>query len=194
MQMVYTRAVDAFQVYLNELLSSVFTTRPETLRSSEQISVQEVLEHQSLDAVISYLATRRVEKLSYESLRSVSKQLSQELSLELFDKAEDLEEAVRIFEARNLLVHNRGVINAIYVTRVRTDAGVGHELVIDGSVVLGSLRFLSDVCARADKRTAEKFGLPVEPLRKPPDVVERTLTQGEWPVSEGDLIDPETRS
>src|SRR6266511_3891545 len=65
LQMAVQRSVDNYLTYLSELLALLFRTRPETLRSSETVPLEEVLRHMSMDELIAALAERRVERLAY---------------------------------------------------------------------------------------------------------------------------------
>lgn len=169
---VLTRAVDAFEIYLRDLFALIFTTRPETLRSNEQIKVGDVLQQTSMDDVVKFLAERRVNRLAYAGLRDVADELEASLNLRLFDAEDQLRRAIEIVEARNLIVHNRGIVNAQYRRRVGADRQLGDRLDLDTTFVFGSIEFLARACADIDTRAVEKFGLPIEKTaRLPEDVV-----------------------
>jgi hypothetical protein len=102
LEMVLTRGVDSFLTYLSELFSLVFRSRPETLRSREQIRVEDVLEHESMDEVVAFLSERRVGRLAYAGLRDLAKEVESDLGLALFPEPGALDRAVSIVEARNL--------------------------------------------------------------------------------------------
>src|SRR5260221_6988835 len=110
-EMMLVRGADNFLTYVSELLALVFTSRPETLKSGETVRLDEILQHSTMDDLVKRLAERRVERLSYQGMRDLQKDLSEKLSFELFPSPESLVRAVRVIEIRNLLVHNRGIVN-----------------------------------------------------------------------------------
>jgi hypothetical protein len=192
LQMTFTRGVDSFSIYLSEMLGLVFTTRPETLRSREQVRVEEVLQHQSLEELLGYLANRRVERLAYAGLATVAQELEGELGFSLFERSDELERAVQIVEARNLIVHNRGIVNTTYLRRVRGAETVGSPLPIDPEYVLGSLELLAVSCADIDERAAAKFGLATTHGVSLPEAVSTALRERSW--LSGTVLDPEDRA
>jgi hypothetical protein len=65
LEMMLSRGVENFLTYLSEMLGAIFRARPETMRSSATIRVDEVLKHSSMDEFVSYLAEKQVNQLSY---------------------------------------------------------------------------------------------------------------------------------
>lgn len=118
LQMLLTRAADAFLLYVSAVLAVVFRSRPATLRSSEQVKVDFVLAHQTMEELVADLAERRVTALSYQGMVELVESLRERLGLALFANRNDLDRAVRIVETRNLIVHNRGVVNRRFLSRV----------------------------------------------------------------------------
>jgi hypothetical protein len=86
--------------------------------------------------------------------------LQQRLSLPLFTSEPDLTRAIRIVEMRNLIVHNRAVINRRFLSQVRDfdgDEGDRLKLTVD---ILDEADLLAESAAALDQRAVEKFGLP----------------------------------
>ena len=48
-QVLLTRDIDAFQRCLTKMLSRIYTERPETLKASEKVEVQDVLRFEDMD-------------------------------------------------------------------------------------------------------------------------------------------------
>ena len=159
-EMMLCRGTDNFLTYVAELLSLVFHTRPETLRSSEMVGLETILNHRTMDELVSFLAEQRVNRLSYKGMADLSEYLSERLAFDLFPNPDGLEQASRIVELRNLIVHNRGIVNARFLSRTRdTSASAGQALNLDSDRVLEDLKFLALSVNDADARAVEKFGL-----------------------------------
>jgi hypothetical protein len=118
LQMTFSRGADNYLTYVAELLALIFISRPETLRSSETMRLDFVLGHSSFEDLIDALAERRVERLSYQSMRDLASDLSEKLDFGLYSSTEELDRIVRIVETRNLTVHNRAVVNRRYLQKL----------------------------------------------------------------------------
>lgn len=167
LQTMISRAVDNFLVYVSDLLSTVFRTRPEMLRSNEQVLLEFVLKHDSMDELIEALAERRVERLAYTGMSKLAADLKDTIGFSLFESSKDLARAVRIVEARNLIVHNRAIVNRTYLRRV-VDAreALGEPLVFDVNTVFDDVEYLAKMAVLADVRATEKWGLELVPYRR----------------------------
>lgn len=160
-EMLVTRAVDSYLTYISDLLSTVFRSRPEMLRSNEQVRIEFVLQHSTMNELTNALAERRVERLSYAGMKELAQNLREALGFKLFDSKDDLTRAVRIVEDRNLIVHNRAIVNRTYLRRVPDAAtALGDRLTLDFDSVFGDVEFLADAAIRADARAAAKWALP----------------------------------
>jgi hypothetical protein len=161
LQMMLSRVVDNFLTYVSELLALVFRTRPETLRSSEVVRLDEVLRHKSIDELVNALADRRVNRLAYLGMRELSDDLAGTLALRLFEDDADLACAVEVIEIRNLIAHNRGIVNQTFLRRVpKSDAQEGEPVALEIDRVMSELKFLTERVFDIDQRVASKFALP----------------------------------
>src|SRR6266545_6126446 len=118
LQLVAARGADDFLLYISELLALVFRSRPETLRSNEQVRLDLILQHDTMENLVSDLAERKVQSLSYQGMRDVATWVQERLGLKLLSNPVSLERTVRIIEVRNLIAHNRAVVNRLFLTRV----------------------------------------------------------------------------
>jgi hypothetical protein len=160
MEMMLVRGTDNFLSYVSELLALVFTSRPETLKSGETVKLEEVLQHSTMDDLVKRLAERRVERLSYQGMKDLQKDLAEKLNFELLPSSESLSRAVRIIEVRNLLVHNRGIVNRTFQMRTgECSAPIGTLFELEPHPVLSDLNFLAKSVLDVDERAAAKFGL-----------------------------------
>jgi len=156
------RAVDSYLIYLSDLLALIFATRPDTLKSSETVRLDMVLEYKNMDDLVAALAEARVNSLSYKGMRNLSKYLSERLGFRLFSDSEAENCAIEIVELRNLIVHNRGVVNRIVASRLPSlSAGIGKPVPLDPAKVFSDLIFLIHSARDIDGRAADKFDLPL---------------------------------
>lgn len=160
-EMTLSRSVDNYLSYVSELLGLIFRTRPETLRSGEQVRLDFVLEHSSMDGLIDALVERRVERLSYQGMDALAKDVDEVLGFSLFPSSTELRAAVTAVETRNLIVHNRAVANRRFLARV-PDVGVklGERVRLEPEEVGDTLKLLDRAVTQTERRAAEKWGLP----------------------------------
>ena len=176
LQMMLCRGVDNCLTYISEILALIFRSRPETLKSSEMMRLDVLLQHESMDDLISTLAERRVDQLAYQGMGDLSTDVSERLGFSLLEQDEELEHAVRIVEMRNLIVHNRAVVNRRFLSRLPNfPAKLGETLELRSDDVFDDLEFLGQSCADIDERAALKFGLP-RPISR--ESLIRSVTEG----------------
>ena len=160
LQMILCRAVDNFLTYISELLALIFQTRPEMLKSNEVAKLETILQYKTMEDLISALVEKRVTDLAYQGMRDLSKDLSRKIGFDLFEQQEGLDMAVRIIEVRNLIVHNRAIVNRLFLSRSPDFAAKSGERVeMEGKSVLDDIEFLAVSVLDIDRRAIEKFGL-----------------------------------
>jgi hypothetical protein len=169
--MMLCRTVDNFLTYVSELLSLIFRTKPDTLKSGQNVRFDFILQFQTLSDLISALVDKRVSELSYSGMEALSKDLSEHLGFELFPEPEDYKRARYLIEVRNILVHNRGIINRLFLDRLKDLheplGEPGAVLQLTYQTALLGLLFLRDAVVDIDSRAAQKFALAREPIPQP---------------------------
>lgn len=159
-ELILCRHVDNYLTYLASLLQEVFTKRPETLKSKEQIDIQLVLEQDSLEGIIRVIAERKVQQLAYASFADLSEYFRKRLGLVLIHPVDE-PRIIQAIEIRNISVHNGCIINRRYIERVGGDAslfGSRREITLGDVEPLAIM--LGRAAARLERHAVGKFGLP----------------------------------
>jgi len=163
--MIHCHAVDNFLTYVSDLISLAYRTRPEMLKSTESVKLDEILEYTTMEDLVSYLVDRKVNELTYQGMRRIDSYLSGRFSFRLFEKEATSKNAVRIVEARNVIVHNRGFVSHIFISRVPDCAlKIGQRLEITWKTLFEDLTFLSTSASDIDARAIQKFNLRAAPF------------------------------
>lgn len=185
-EVALTRYVDNYLVYVAELIGALFVSRPESLRSKEQVSLEDLLKQPSLDAFVEWYADEKVNRLSYQGFGEVARFFQDRFGLGLVEEPDLKKKLVSAIATRNLLVHRRGVIDGRYVKALSdegidtSDLSVGQRLVrVEHFEAMCAV--LSSVVDIEGRATA-KFGLAV-----------REIDPGEWWPGHA-AHDAETRS
>jgi len=122
-----TSSVDSFYYYLSQILLKVFTKRPDIFRASEnKAEVREFIEAGSLPEFMKRFAEKRVNELSYMGLPKIVEYLNNRLGLGFDVMDSSFQAACELIEVRNILVHNVGRVNKLFLQRTgRTDLHEG---------------------------------------------------------------------
>lgn len=149
-ELALTRYVDNYLTYIADLLREIFIARPDTLRSREQLTVDEVLSNATMEDLTAYLADRKVTRLSFRGLGELTDYFAGTLGLRLVEDPE-LRDCRGIVDERAIA---SGLDAAVYAAgeRVRVSSGAGFRMM--AGVVVAVL----DI----DERAASKFALARE--------------------------------
>ena len=123
LEIVLTRHVDNYLNYLSSILYEAFLKKSELLRSSEKVTVKEVLTYDSLDSFIRDFAESKIERLSFSSFKNLSEFFNERLAIIIIPDNE-IPNIVESIEIRNISVHNRCVINRRFITRTGADSSL----------------------------------------------------------------------
>ncbi|MGO9096220.1 MAG: hypothetical protein ACLQGV_13475 [Bryobacteraceae bacterium] len=161
-QMTFCRGVDSFLVYISDLLSTIFRTRPEILKSKETVTLDFLIEHLAAEDLILALVEKKVNALAYLGMKDVAEFFQKKLALPLFTDSADLVKATIYVDIRNLITHNRGVVNRLFKQRQpAVPAELGTSIEFESDSQAGEMLGFLVHCARdLDTRAASKFSLP----------------------------------
>jgi hypothetical protein len=138
---------------------------PRKLSSDKQISYRFCIEHHLAGDLVSALAEKTVTELTYQSLDALSKYFKEKLDLVLFTKDADSANTRLCVDIRNVITHNRGIVDRFFIQRNPGFADdLGKSVVLseqDGREILDALGYSA---RRLDLQAIKKFGLEaVEP-------------------------------
>jgi hypothetical protein len=159
-ELCYCRIVDNFLTFLSDFLVHLFKLRPEMLKSNEKVDVAFILEHNSLDTLLSSIIERKVISLSFEGMRAIARYFDDRLKFPLFSDEAHLQTAVLAIEIRNLYIHNRGIVNRHFKDRVPSlTCWIGERIdITQGEIYSALVNALADVATSLSSAAAEKFG------------------------------------
>ncbi len=174
-----TRVVDRALTYISSSLHAVCRKHPNSVKArvTEELDVEYIFGFASIDELVHAIIDRRVRSLSMRSLGELDQYFRKTFEFDLFASDEQRESAIRLVAQRNLLVHNRGLVNQIYLEQTKDSRlKVGDVIKYDGPKALCALEFLSSWVCDLDVRLIEKFKLETQP-RAPRERIENL---GQW--------------
>jgi hypothetical protein len=164
-EMIFCRGVNSFLTYLADLMTLIYEKYPKKLPSNKQTTYRFCIEHHMAGDLLSALAEETVMELTHQHLDALAKYFEKNLDLVLFTKDTYAENAALCVDIRNIITHNRGVINRFFIRRnPRFADDLGKRVVVgeeESRKMLGTLGY----CARQlDLRAIKQFGLAtIEP-------------------------------
>ncbi len=117
LETILVRHVENFVNYLAAVLFEIFTSRPETLMSSEKVEVSEVLRHTSIESLVREIAETKVDSLSYSCFGKLSEFFEERFRIKIANESE-LKLIHEYIEVRNISVHNRCYISRRFISRM----------------------------------------------------------------------------
>ena len=131
-------AVSQFESYLFEVLRIVITAYPQKLalnikgtESKRDIPLELLLSANSLSEVITQIIDRRLNELSYASPKEYLEYLGKLLGIDITDPA--FLDYIEVKATRDLVIHNRGIVNQTYLSKVgdKKRGETGQSITID---------------------------------------------------------------
>lgn len=163
-EMCLNRAVDSSLAYVSNVLHLIHQGHSGALKSSEAVDIDFILQFPSIDDLVRAIIERRVHALSYKSLDDLDKYLIKNFEISLFANGGQRVRVVQLVDVRNLIVHNRGVVNRIYKKRNPASVeNIGERIRYTQGKSVDELQFLLTWVMDLDVRLIAKFGLPTRP-------------------------------
>ncbi len=162
-----TKTTEFFLKYLADLLSLVFRTKPDTLKSGEHETLEFILGFTDVRELVDAIAEKKVERLSFVGMRELSDFFGDRLGFCLTQDDQEMLRLIGIIETRNLIVHNRRIVNKLFKQRLpHHPADLGSKLEVDYETVLRDCTFLENLAFDIDTRAVLKWGLPTARSRE----------------------------
>jgi hypothetical protein len=151
---------DTFETYLADLLFEIYLAKPETLRSSSSVTVQEVLDCLDREAFIRFVATRKISGLKKGNVKGLIEENKQIQGLGVFSDS-IITEIDELFQIRHLYVHSNGRVDSKFANSVsgRFQVGDEHQMTVDE--ICKAANLLSTTVDQLDKAAIAKYALSI---------------------------------
>jgi hypothetical protein len=123
-EVMLSRAVESFDLYILTMLRLIFMEKPEMLKSEGAIDIATVFELKNIEDIVRFVAERKVYELGYKSLSDLRKYIQSRTGIDLFASDEAYNMVVLASEVRNLIAHNDCRVNDIFCRRIAGMADV----------------------------------------------------------------------
>ena len=114
-----TALTSFLEVLISDLIQIYYSMYPAALPAdTRKLSLAELREQGSIEDAVKYLVSREVDGVLYEGLDDQLNYFSKQLKVNLGPLEGEREALVEVFQRRNLLIHNDGVVNRHYMSKV----------------------------------------------------------------------------
>jgi len=161
--MALTHTIAFFESFLNDFLVAIFTLRPNTLKSENTATYEEILSFSSREKLIGHLASNRADKILEGDLYAdVADKLNKAFSIDIskFDKFNIIHEA---FCRRHVVVHNDGVTDKEYCKKI-PNSKIGKKLSTDLQYIETLLTTIGQFIDYLDNCSSRKMRYRRNPL------------------------------
>lgn len=159
-EMIFSRLVDNFNKYLVDIIEEILLIKPEILSSSEQtISTEEVLKIGDYNNLIHYLIEKKIHSLSNKGLEDI-KRWCDNKGIPFDVKQNAVPTIKEILATRNIIVHNRCLVDKAYINIVgKTAFSEGEKREIKLSYLNKAYDSLTKVVFDTDLMVIKKYGV-----------------------------------
>lgn len=157
-RMSFVYLVALFDAFLADVFSEVVRTRPGIMKSSKkQISYDRLLEFGSFDALVEFIANREINEISYKSIKDQAEYYRDRFGVAIEESGVPVSELAELRATRNLLIHNNGLVNHIYLEQVASSTyKTGDEVHVDAGYFDQAVKRLDAVALFITGRLIEK--------------------------------------
>jgi uncharacterized protein YutE (UPF0331/DUF86 family) len=159
LEMFFCRVIDNFQNYLVDVITEILKVKPYILSSKEPtISMEQILNKGSIEELLQEIIESKVNSLSYKGFKTINEWCKKKgIPLEVSDKLDIMVEFIAL---RNIIVHNRTIIDKKFISTVkRTDLKIGEKFKITTDYFFEAIKVINQVVIRTDRKILEKFNL-----------------------------------
>lgn len=157
-RILYSSAVDNFETYLSDLLYEIFLAKPQTLKSTQTVTIKEVLDCSDLEEFVQYWAKEKIGKLQKGSVTGFIKENKQISDLKILDESEQ-KEIEKLLQIRHLYSHQNGIIDEKFLKFFTGVFNLNTEHKMSVREICDKLEYLIDIVDRLDKAAIKKYGL-----------------------------------
>lgn len=157
-RILFSSIADNFETYLSDLLYEIYLACPSTLKSKQEVTVEEVLNCSDLQEFVSYVAKQKLGKLQKGSVKGFIQDNKQIRELGVIDK-EKQNEIEKILQIRHLYSHRNGIVDEKFLQFFAGQFDLNSEHQLSLSDICDNLCYLAEIINLIDLSAINKYKL-----------------------------------
>ena len=159
-RILFSSFSDNFETYLSDLLYEIFLAKPQTMKSKQSVTIEEVLNCSDLQDFVKYWAKEKLGKLQKGSVKGFIEDNTQIKELKVIDKAKQ-DEIEKILQIRHLYIHRNGIVDEKFIQHFPGQFPLNSEHIMPISEICDKLCFLAEVVNDIDNAATAKYKLAI---------------------------------
>jgi hypothetical protein len=157
-RILFSSLVDNFETYLSDLLYEIFLANPSTLKSTQQVTVEEVLNCADMQEFVRYWAKEKLGKLLKGSVKGFIRENRQISALAVLDSAAQ-NQIEAILQIRHLYAHRNGIVDEKFLQFFpgQFSLNTEHQISLEG--MCDHLEYLQTVAGKIDEAAIARYRL-----------------------------------
>ncbi len=157
-RILYSSCADNFETYLSDLLYEIYLAKPDTLKSTQEVTIKEVLDCADMQEFVTYWSKKKLSKLQRGSVKGFLSENKQIEKLNVIDKTTQ-EEIEKILQIRHLYAHRNGIVDEKFLKYHPESYQVNDEHRLSIAEMINHLTFLVDCVINIDNKAIDKYDL-----------------------------------
>lgn len=155
-KILFSSFVDNFEVFLGDLLYEISLAKPETMKSNQTITVEEVLNCADIEEFVKFIAKKKISKFQKGSVKEFIKENPPIAGLNILTAS--VQTAIeKILQIRHLYTHRNGIIDEKFLLYFPESLTLGTEYLLSVDKMLDYLQYLVDIVQLLDHAAMLKF-------------------------------------
>jgi len=157
-RILYSSYVDSFEAYLSDLLYEIFLANPDSLKSQQKVTVEEVLNCSDIQDFVNYWSKQKISKLQKGSVKGFIKDNKQISDLNIIDNLEQVE-IEKILQIRHLYTHRNGIVDEKFIQYFTGEYSLNVEHQLNITEFCDKLLYLIEIIEKIDNAAKVKYNL-----------------------------------
>lgn len=158
MRILFSSCADNFEIYLTDLLYEIYLANPASLKSSQQVTIKEVLDCSDMQEFVLFWAKKKLSKLQRGSVKGFIADNSQIKDLNVLDTNQQ-DNVEKILQIRHLYAHRNGIVDEKFLQFYPGRYNINEEHQLSVEDMLGHFSYLIDIVDKIDKAAILKYQL-----------------------------------
>lgn len=156
-RILFSSCVDNFETFLSDILFEIYLAKPQTLKSKQEVTIEEVLNCADLQDFVRYYAKQKLLKLQKGSVKGFIKENQQIRDLKIITDLEQ-NKIEGILQIRHLYSHRNGIIDEKFL-QYFSNFTINQEHAMGISEICDILMYLAGIVDALDREAIKKYNL-----------------------------------